>query len=87
MTTTPLPPHAISTDHPAHPKLHWTREELAWIAARDKQFLTYAAQARADLEAAIQRKDALLRQAFDALELHPFTGNVDLKISILKELQ
>ena len=70
MTTTPLPPHAISTDHPAHPKLHWTREELAWIAARDKQFLTYATQTRADLEAENQRLREALRIAHDHIDMN-----------------
>lgn len=51
MTTTPLPPHVISTDHPNHPSESWSIAEMVWIDTRDKIFQAYAQQARADLEA------------------------------------
>lgn len=61
MTTTPLPPHVISTDHPNHPSEGWSIAEMVWIGARDKIFQAYATQARADLEAENKRlREALL---------------------------
>ena len=63
MTTTPLPPHVISTDHPNHPSESWSIAEIVWIDARDKVFQAYAQQARADLEAENQR----LREALKAI--------------------
>lgn len=54
-TTTPLPPHVISTDHPNHPSEGWSIAEMVWIDARDKIFQAYATQARADLVAENQR--------------------------------
>ena len=66
MTTTPLPPHVISTDHPNHPSEGWSIAEMVWIDARDKIFQAYATQARADLEAEVAR----LREALEELLRH-----------------
>ena len=82
-------PYAPNAEGATQCVVRWMVDTPAgWLGAYDKAaFDAYATQARADLVAAIERKDALLRQALEALDAAgKYVQDASVTAAITKEL-